>query len=158
MNRENKHTCCFIGHRTIRETNELKMKLRKTMEDLIVRERVDTFLFGRKSRFEGLCLELVTEIQKIYPHSRRVYVRADFPIIREEYKAYLLENYEETYYPASLHAGKAVYVERNREMIDNSHFCIIYYDEQQFPDNRKSGTAIALAYARKRGKRIIPVP
>lgn len=35
-------------------------------------------------------------------------------------------------------------------MIDNSHFCIVYYDEQNTPANRKSGTKIALDYAIKK--------
>ncbi|MGN1316910.1 MAG: hypothetical protein ACI4VW_07610 [Acutalibacteraceae bacterium] len=57
-------TCCFFGHRTIDETEELKAKLIYIIEKLIVDENVDTFLFGSKSRFNSLCLELVTEIKK----------------------------------------------------------------------------------------------
>ena len=48
------NTCCFIGHRTINETEELKLKLNEIIEKLIVDEKVDTFLFGSKSRFDGL--------------------------------------------------------------------------------------------------------
>ena len=44
-------TCCFFGHRTINETEELKSKLIEIIEKLIVDEKVDTFLFGSKSRF-----------------------------------------------------------------------------------------------------------
>ncbi len=42
------HTCCFFGHRTINETEELKTQLYETIERLIVDENVDTFLFGTK--------------------------------------------------------------------------------------------------------------
>ena len=38
------NTCCFIGHRTINETEELKSKLIEIIEKLIVDENVDTFL------------------------------------------------------------------------------------------------------------------
>jgi len=51
------NTCCFIGHRTIKETEELRNKLSATIERLITDEKADTFLFGSKSRFDSLCLE-----------------------------------------------------------------------------------------------------
>ena len=121
------NTCCFIGHRTINETEELKSKLYETIEKLSVENSVDTFLFGSKSRFNDLCHEIVTEIKEKYPHIKRTFVRAEYQNIDETYKAYLLENYEDTYYPEKIiGAGKAVYVERNCEMIDKSRFCIVY--------------------------------
>ena len=151
-------TCCFFGHRKITETDELKAKLIETIEKLIVDEKVNTFLFGSKSRFNNLCLEVVTEIKEKYPHIKRVYVRAEYPYINEHYRNYLLENYEETYFPEKIiNSGRAAYVERNYEMIDNSRFCIVYYDKQGAPTTRKSGTKIALDYAIKQGKKIIRV-
>ncbi len=153
------HTCCFFGHRTISETEELKIKLHETIERLITDEKVDTFLFGSKSRFDSLCLELVTKIKEKYPHIKRVYARAEFPIISERYRAYLLEHYEDTYYPEKiLGAGKAAYVERNCEMIKQSRFCIIYYDESHAPAIGKSGTKLALDYAIQRKKEVIRFP
>ena len=150
------HTACFIGHRTIDETEELKLKLIKIIEKLIVDENVDTFLFGSKSRFDSLCLELVTDLKEKYPHIKRIYVRAEYPHISEHYKNYLFESYEDTYYPEKImNSGRAAYVERNYEMIDNSRYCIVYYDEQSVPTTRKSGTKIALDYAIKKCKNII---
>ncbi len=153
------HTCCFFGHRTINETDELKTQLCETVERLITDEKVDTFLFGSKSRFDSLCLELVTKIKEKYPHIKRIYVRAEFPIISDDYKAYLLERYEGTYYPEKIKdSGRAVYVERNYEMIDRSRFCVVYCDEAYAPTTRKSGTKIALDYAMKQGREIIVFP
>ena len=153
-----KNTCCFIGHRTINETEELKTKLKETIEKLIVENSVDRFLFGSKSRFNSLCLELVTELKEKYPHIKRIYVRSMYPYIDEDYKNYLLEGYEETYYPEKItNSGKASYVERNYEMIDKSNFCIVYYDEQNAPTTRKSGTKVALDYAIRKKKVIINV-
>ncbi|MBQ8912163.1 MAG: hypothetical protein IJY89_06300 [Clostridia bacterium] len=124
------YTACFFGHRTIDETEDLKRSLTAAIENLITAEGVDTFLFGSKSRFDSLCLELVTAFKEKYPHLKRVYVRAEYPEITETYKAYLLRSYEDTYYPEKLrNAGKAAYVERNRELIDRSRFCIVYYSE-----------------------------
>ena len=153
-----KTTCCFFGNRTINETEELKSKLDEMIEKLVVEEQVDTFLFGSKSRFNSLCQETVAEIKEKHPHIKRVYVRAEYPYISEHYKNYLLESYEDNYYPEKiLNSGRASYVERNYEMIDNSHYCIVYYDEQGVPSTRKSGTKIALDYAVKRSKKIIRV-
>ena len=152
------NTCCFFGHRMINETEELKSKLKEVIEKLIIEENVDTFLFGSKSRFNSLCLEIVTEIKEKYPHIKRVYVRAEYPHISEDYKEYLLQNYEDTYYPKCvLSSGKAAYIKRNYEMINKSHFCIVYYDEQNAPTTRKSGTKIAYDYATKKGKEIIKI-
>ncbi|MBR6513928.1 MAG: DUF1273 family protein [Clostridia bacterium] len=147
-------TCSFFGHRRIYETVELRKKITETVRKLIIEEKVDRFLFGSKSLFDALCLEAVTELKETYPHIKRVYVRVEFPYIKEEYTAYLMKYYDETYFPEKIiSAGKAVYVERNYEMIDNSRFCIVYYDEQNPP--HKSGTKIAMDYAVERGRRII---
>ena len=153
------YTACFFGHRTIDETEDLKRSLTAAIENLITAEGVDTFLFGSKSRFDSFCLELVTAFKEKYPHLKRVYVRAEYPEITETYKAYLLRSYEDTYYPEKLrNAGRAAYVERNRELIDRSRFCIVYYSETQSPTTRKSGTKLALDYAVKKGRRILLFP
>lgn len=153
------NTCCFFGHRKINETEELKTKLYDIIENLIMNENVDTFLFGSKSRFNSLCLEIVTKYKEKYPHIKRVYVRAEYRYLNADYKNYLLESYESTYYPKKIiNSGKAVYVERNYEMINNSNFCIVYYDEQNTPTTRKSGTKIAYEYALLNGKHIIKLP
>ena len=153
------NTCCFIGHRTIEETNALKEKVYTCVEKMITELHIDTFLFGSKSRFNDLCFEIVTALKETYPHIQRVYVRAEFPVIDDDYKQYLLERYDDTYYPEKIvGAGKSIYVERNCEMIKNSRFCVVYFDEKQLPKTRKSGTKTALAYARKQGKHIIKMP
>ena len=153
------NTCCFFGHRTINEAEKLKSELRRTIENMIVCKNVDTFLFGSKSRFNNLCLEVVSEMKEKYPYIKRIYVRAEYPYISENYKSYLLKTYESTYYPKKiLNSGKAAYIERNYEMINNSSFCVVYYDEKYIKHNRKSGTKTALDYAVKKGKHIIKLP
>ena len=133
------------------------------IEDLILNEKVDTFLFGSKSQFNDICYKIVTRLREKYSHIKRIYVRADFPYIDDDYKNYLLQNYEDTYYPEKMiNAGKAAYVERNYEMINNSNFCICYYDESYTPQRRKnscmdlidiqpkSGTKLAYDYAKRK--------
>lgn len=150
--------CCFIGHRKINETEIFKTKLKNTIEKLIVEENISIFLFGSKSRFNDLCYEIVTQIKEKYPHIKRVYVRAEYASIREDYERYLLSLYEDTYYPENIvGAGRAVYVKRNCEMIKNSNFCVFYYNEENAPNTRRSGTKIAYDYALRLKKKIIMV-
>ena len=164
------YTCCFFGHRKINETELLRNKLYNIIESLIINEKVNIFLFGSKSEFDALCLKTVTELKEKYPHIKRIYVRAEYQYINDSYKDYLLEDYEDTYYPEHIeNSGKAAYVERNLEMINKSKFCVVYYDENYLPTRRrnsrrdltdyqpKSGTKISYEYATKKGLNIINV-
>lgn len=155
--------CCFFGHRKIVATDELRKHIYDTIEDLVKNKNVDTFLFGDKVQFDGLCYKAVTSLKKIYPSIRRIYVRDSFPDIDDSYKNYLLKRFEDTYYPQNIKfAGRSVYAERNYEMINRCKYCIVYYDESYVPLKRKnsrgtltnyhpkSGTKIAYEYAIKR--------
>ncbi len=164
------NTCCLFGHREIEENQALKEKLYNIIENLIVKEKTDTFLFGSKSEFNSLCLKTVTELKEKHPHIKRIYVRAEYPYISDSYKNYLLENYEDTFYPEEIMSSKkAVYIRRNYYMIDMSSICLVYYNTEYTPPekpqksiflpNRKSGsgTKLAFDYAKKKGKRIINI-
>ena len=163
-------TCCFFGHRKIDETEELKNKLYRIIENLIVNENIDTFLFGSKSQFDDLCHKITTELKEKYPQIKRIYVRSAYQYIPDWYEKSLLENNEDTYFPEHMeNAGRASYVERNQEMINHSKFCVVYYDENYLPPRRKnsrrdlfdyqpkSGTAVAYNYAVKKKKEIINI-
>ena len=166
---ENK-VCCFIGHRKIQKTQELKEMLLNTIENLITKEDVTKFFFGSKSQFDDYCYEIVSELKEKYPYIKRVYVRSAYQHIPNWYEDSLLEHYEDTYFPERMaKAGKASYVERNQEMINKSDFCIFFYDENYLPPRRrnsrrdlfdyqpKSGTGVAYDYAVKKKVKIINV-
>ena len=163
-------TCCFFGLRKIDEMAELKNKLYEIIENLIVNESIDTFLFGSKSAFDDLCHKITTELKEKYPHIKRIYVRSAYQHIPDWYKDSLLKHYEGTYFPEHMeNAGRASNVERNQEMINHSKFCVVYYDENYLPPRRKnsrrdlfdyqpkSGTAVAYDFAAKKKKEIINV-
>ncbi len=146
-------TASFFGHRKIDVTEELKKYLYEIIEDLITDKGVSVFLFGSKSEFNDLCYDTVTLLKEKHPHIRRIYVRAEYPDISDAYKRYLLQSYEDTFFPKSAkNAGRAVYIKRNFEMIDKSDYCIFYYIENNRP---KGGTKIAFNYATKQLKNII---
>lgn len=159
---------CFIGHRTIEKSEELIASLKETIVTLI-NKGATTFLFGSKSEFDCLSWEVVTELKEKYSFIKRVYVRSSYQYINKSYEEYLLEFYEETYFPPKLeNAGKYSYIERNHEMIDRSTYCVFYYNENYIaplkrqrkhnmllPSRRNSGTKIAYKYATKQKKEII---
>ena len=161
----------FIGHRKLQFDNGFRIQLKKLLLSLIDNRIADTFLFGSRSVFNDLCLEVVTEIQKERPDIKRVYVRAEYPYINKTYEDYLLGSYDATYIPENvIDAGKAAYVERNYHMIDKADLCIFYYNENYEPPQkpmsrkhnmpvptykRNSGTKTAYEYAVKRKKEII---
>ncbi len=159
---------CFIRHRKININTKLVVSLKQTIIALIDKG-VKTFLFGSISEFDDLSWKTVTALKNKYPFIKRVYVRAAYQCIDKSYEDYLLKSYEETYYPAKLEkAGKFSYVERNYEMIDNSTYCIFYYNKNYTPTLRlqsnfsfsshtkhNSGTRTAYHYAVKKKKTII---
>ena len=155
---------CFIGHRKITNANALYDSIKNTVLTLIDKG-VTTFFFGGKGNFDNLSWQAVTELKHNYPFIKRVYVRAAYQIIDEFYEKYLLESYEETYFPPRLQkTGKYSYVERNYEMIDCSALCVFYYNDKYLPLTKqtashaaqsKSGTKIAYEYALKKKKQII---
>ena len=159
---------CFIGHKIIQKNEALVALLKQTVVELI-NKGVTTFLFGSMSEFDDLSWRVVTELKAIYPFIKRIYVRAVYPYIDRSYETYLLELYEETYFPPQIeNAGKCVYLERNYEMIEKSTYCIFYYNEKYIPSSKKqtkhslslpskrnSGTKIAYNYAIKKKKKVI---
>jgi len=161
-------SCCFIGHRKIEDTNDVEINLMKVIENLILTQNVNTFFWGSKSQFNDICKKVLKKLKEKYPHINRIYVRAEFPHINDDYKAYLLKDCDDTYYPERIvRAGKAAYVERNFEMIDKCLYCIMYFNEDYIPPMRKhsrrnvfpykpnSGTKLSYDYAVKKGKKII---
>ncbi len=156
---------CFIGHRRIERSEKLILSLKETVK-MLISKGVKTFLFGSMSEFNDLSWEIVTELKERYPFIKRVYVRSAYQHVDKSYAKYLLEFYEETYFlPKLKNAGKYSYVERNYEMIENSTYCVFYYNENYIPalkqstkqksNSRNSGTKIAYQYAMKKKKEII---
>lgn len=162
---ENK-SCCFIGHRKIPDTQELRNNLQEILIDLIENGTV-IFNFGDHSAFNNVCYETVTKLKETYPQIKRVRFRTDYENADKYTMNFLLVGFEGSICPKGVgKAGKASYVLRNQAMIQKSDVCIFYYDEKYSPadtkdkqnhlngHSSKSGTAIAYQYAVKIGKRI----
>ncbi|MBO4265279.1 MAG: DUF1273 family protein [Clostridia bacterium] len=162
-----KKAVCFIGHRKIDDTTELRKRLCGILRELIDNGMTD-FIFGGRSAFDDLCYELVTELKKEYPEIRRINFRCDHEDTDDYTMQFLIKGYEESICPKGVgKAGRASYVKRNRAMIFESDVCVFYYDENYLPSRRKnsrrdlcdyqpkSGTALAFQYAKSKKKTII---
>ncbi|MBR7100502.1 MAG: hypothetical protein IKC91_05055 [Clostridia bacterium] len=153
------NTCCIIGHRDFEKTKELELKVKSIVADLIEKENVTDFLFGSKSKFIDFCYDIVTEYKNTYSNLKRIFVRAEYPIISDDYYNYLKTFYEDSYfYSEKLITNRFSYIRRNQVMIDKSNFCIFYFNSNYRPKRkRQSGTHIAYEYAIKKGKEILNV-
>ncbi|MDO4398002.1 MAG: hypothetical protein Q4C21_06280 [Oscillospiraceae bacterium] len=72
-------SCCFIGHREINESAELKKNLQKLLSDLI-NKGVKEFVFVDHSAFNDLCYLEITELKKTYPEIQRIHFRTELPM------------------------------------------------------------------------------
>lgn len=160
-------TCCIIGHRKIETTEKLVEKLNELVTHLVVNCGVKRFLFGSKSQFNDLCHKLITNAMQKYPEIKRINYtcRNEYCTLKEEKqhlekviekiandKIELLCFEEEFEHNNKWKSGKACYIERNQAMINDSDFCIFYFDDQT--TLKKSGTAIAYKYAVSKKKNI----
>jgi len=175
-------SCTFLGHRNAELTEQEKQDLKETVFMLITERGCLDFLFGSRSKFITLCLEVVTEFKKIFPNICRIKYncKSETAILEPEKEKWekiysnlekkdvkLLCYDEQVDHKTMLNAGRASYIERNYEMIDASDYCVFYYDPNYKLKIKntskygigyyqpKSGTALSFKYAGKKKKHII---
>jgi len=150
-------TCCIIGHRDFKETEELRAIAKDLISDLIKKEKVTKFLFGSKSQFTEFCYDIVSQLKSRHTNLKRVFVRAEYPIIDDHYYNYLKKFYEDSYfYSDKLMTNKFSHIRRNQVMIDKSDIYLFYFNSDYVPQTKtRSGTHIAYIYATKKGKKIL---
>ncbi len=129
METEKDRTCCFFGHGQVDVEGDLYDNVKSMIETLIVEDKVDTFLFGRKSEFDILCLCAVTKLKEKYPHIKRIYTRTDFPFMNGDLVDYD-QDYDDVYYPGRIFPdGKTVYRGQSKERLDMSGTCLLYDED-----------------------------
>lgn len=171
--------CCFVGHRKVENQELIKKKVKEVVGLLIVEKGVRTFCFGSRSEFDDICHAVVTDFKKTYFDIIRINYNYKSEYIvksneREELEAgwskllkkeVKLKDYERGKISDRVYsAGKASYVERNEEMIDDSDYCVFFYYEDYVPKpnnprqtSKTSGTKLAYDYAMRKKKVIINV-
>ena len=142
--------CSFFGHRDTPQTEELKQKVRETVERLIVEEGVDTFLFGSRSKFDELCHMVVTELKEKYPHINYNVVLAYMPAEKEAWNPY---EFGETMLPEGIESVHPRYAIswRNKWMVNESDVVVAYITHSW------GGAAKYVETASKRNKEIINI-
>ena len=156
--------CSFFGHRDCRLTGKQKNNLYELIENLIISFNVKEFLFGEHA-FDKISFYICLDLKMKYPEINLIYVRAKNENPSKDFIDKILELYDDTYFPKSAHnSGKYCYIKRNFDMIEKSDYCIFYYLERthsisrEFGSNKiiktKSGTKIALDYAKKKSKEL----
>ncbi len=169
-----KTSCCFIGHRKITDKELVFVAVKRTVQRLILEKGVKTFHFGSKSEFDDICHLVVSELQNKYPDIVRINYncKSEYPVKPNE-KADLQENlrrllkkdirlkdYESSKISnRTINAGKASYVERNQDMIDDSDYCVFFYTQEYglTQDGTSSGTKLAYDYAVRKKKTILNI-
>ena len=152
--KENK-ICSFFGHRTITVTPSLYATLTaEIMKSVDLGCRV--FYFGGFGEFDGLCYQIVTQLQKENSKLglKRIYCVPMERDLKKTSRNFPKETYEEVIYlMPSFHGWYQSIYFRNCAMIDDSD-CILFYVEQR----ENSGAYKAYCYAqKKKGKRIVNV-
>lgn len=169
------YTCSFFGHRNTVLTEGQYQKLFAVIEDLICNHGVTTFLFGSKSKFNNICHTIVTKLKDKYTFINRIaYTCKSETCVLDQDKKFWeniytfakiapqnIFGFEAEYECKTRHfAGKASYITRNYAMINNSDYCIFYYNEKYSPQinqHANSGTKIAFNYAKHQKKIIINI-
>lgn len=138
--------CCFAGHAIISHEDEIKIKLKKEITNLIENEKVTTFYSGAKGAFDRLCAHTVDEFRKDYPFIKSYWVLSYMPIEKDEYIERISKIFDDTVYPAIENVPQRLAIlKRNEWMVNNSDFLIAYV-------NRLGGAYKTLEYAEKRRK------
>lgn len=170
-------SCSFFGHRNLILSEQEKEKLKGILIDLIINKNVSTFLFGSRSNFNELCFSLLYNLKQTYPYLCLIAydcAHEDSITIEDKIRYEKIVNIENIKYydkkiklKSVLSAGRLAYVVRNQEMIDDSDYCCFHFKEDFIPPKTrqgkrcvlytqpKSGTKLALDYAKKKGKEII---
>jgi len=143
-----KKICSFFGHKEIEINENLKIKLKEYIENLIQNEHFDMFYFGGFSNFDDLCWQIVTELKEKHNHIKRIYCLTDQRHLRPSKRPKWLKNedYEDfIYLPLTYEYWvKRIYY-RNCEMINSSNLVIFY-----ITNTENSGAFKAMQYAQKK--------
>lgn len=150
-------TCCFTGHRRLPvDTDALYMALTTVVQQL-AEEGIRYFGVGGALGFDELAARAVLSLRGAYPQLRLILVvpcpqwHAPWsPDDRARYARLCAQVDKVTAVSDQYEPG--CMQRRNRYLVDNSAVCVA------FCESDTGGAAYTLAYAQKRGLRIIRVP
>jgi len=146
-----RQTCCFTGHRKIKDKDFDVVMARTTekIRELIARHGYRYFRVGGAIGYDMLAAEILFLVRDLeFPH---IQVILDYPFDgftdgwdenqKNEYKK-LLSQYDQVVCVSPMASAEA-YLARDRHLVDNASFCISYCTR------RSGGTAYTIRYAEK---------
>ena len=148
-------TCCFTGHRNLSSGEKLKaaVRLRRVIEEQI-KAGIVFYGAGGALGFDTLAAKTVLDMKKEHPQLRLILVLP----CENQTRGWRSEDIA-VYEDIKRRCDKVVYVSReytpdcmhrrNRHLVDHSGTCICYMTRST------GGTAYTVAYARKKGLRIV---
>ncbi|MBP3619032.1 MAG: hypothetical protein J6J24_00050 [Clostridia bacterium] len=144
--------CSFIGHREIKNEALVEIKLYSLVEGLI-NKGCNGFIFGSNSQFDDFAYKVVMDLRKTYEHIKvyNFYCGNETPLEKRYF--------DKVHFPPKCaKAGRKLYIERNKAMIDCSEIVVFYYVDNYIPHTQTaSGTKIAYDYAVSSKKEIFNI-
>lgn len=169
VNKSKNYSCCIIGHRKIIDNIEkIKTLIEQQFINLIEKENVKIFNLGYYGEFNDLCYNVLNSLKIKYQIKTVLFsLNNEFAFTFDEAEQYLSKYknkkfpykiFDEIKYLNNIDETKFKYacVLRNKNLIDESDYCLFYNKENYvLSNNRNSGTKIAFDYAKKQNKNII---
>ena len=147
---------CFTGHRNVKVTNELMVRLKKTLTDLI-ESGFDTFIAGGALGWDSIAAKAVLNLREVYPHIRLYLV---LPCSSEEQTAKWNDSQRAEYQNILNAADKVEFTSdhyydgcmkvRNARLVELADCCVCYYDNRG-----RSGTGQTVRMAKNKGIDVI---
>ena len=145
-------TCCFTGHREIRE-KDLPDILERTEQTVrrLIEKGVAFFGVGGAIGYDTEAAKLLFRLRATdYPHIKVILVypfegfTSRWDVAQRAEYVRLLPQYDKTVCVAQ-RASREAYLERDRHLVDSSAYCIAYCTRNS------GGTAYTVRYAHKQG-------
>ncbi|MBP3619329.1 MAG: hypothetical protein J6J24_01565 [Clostridia bacterium] len=140
--------CMFIGH-SFYPYADLRKKIEEIVENLIVNEGVNCFLDGWHGDFDILCRDICYDLKKKYPYIKILKCLTHYSHIVPDLCA-PDEDYDSTlWFDLGTVYPKAIITERNKQMVDCSHFIVCGIRKNY------GGAYKTYRYAKKQNKTLI---
>ena len=148
-------TCCFFGHKTIFNKENLYERLKIEVENLI-KVGFSSFLVGTHGEFDKIALSVCKELKVKHNHINICVVLTSLnKLIKKDgfsdVDFYKDRNIETLYYPIENIHFKQKIIFSNHCMIDDSDIVVCYVNMSK----QQSGAKQAIKYAQKKNKEII---
>lgn len=149
-------SCCFTGHRYVKENQELLNRLKISIEECI-NNGVTDFYSGGAIGWDTICAKIVLQLKEKYPYIK---LHLILPCSKEHQTLYwnkiqvleyesILKNADTIQYTSNNYYDGCMKI-RNTKLIELADICICYYNH-----NLKSGTAQTIKIAITKGIPII---